>query len=214
MLFIYSGFAINNPQIPVAKQNSPTKKINWKKELIEWSLIFTVIAGLYISGLHTEVIGRLQSLLLYSRVIQPHADESDHLKPAMYDMPLITFSGEQLSLSQFKNKTIFLNFWATWCPPCIAEMPNIQSLFDDIASDSIIFVMVSLDEDKEKARKFIQKKEYTFPVYLLAGRQPGVYNSTTIPTTYIISPDGEIVSEHRGMALYNTAGFKNFLLSL
>lgn len=80
-------------------------------------------------------------------------------------------------------------------------MPNIQKLYTDFQdAEDIVFVMLSLDEDPEKARAFMERKEFTMPVYFLAGRQPGVYNSTIVPTTYVISPDGYIVTEKRGMA--------------
>jgi thiol-disulfide isomerase/thioredoxin len=118
-----------------------------------------------------------------------------------------------MTLEEFKGKTIFLNFWATWCPPCIAEMPNIQALYESVHSDSIEFVMVSLDEDHQKARDYLNRKEYNFPVYFLNGRKPGTYSSSVVPTTYVISPDGKIVTERRGMANYNTSGFKDFLRS-
>lgn len=130
-------------------------------------------------------------------------------------MPLVSIEGERGSLKDFEGKTIFLNFWATWCPPCIAEMPNIQALYEDLSDDEdIVFVMLSLDEDHDKARAFMERKEFTMPVYFLIGRQPGVYNSTVVPTTYVISRSGDIVVEKRGMAKYNTTSFKEFLLSL
>lgn len=191
-------------------------KARFKRELIEWGIILGVIGVLYFTGLHTEVIGTLQRGLLATRIIQPdiELDESKFV-PARYEMPLITIDGQRTSLKEFEGKTIFLNFWATWCPPCIAEMPNIQALYEDLENqEDIVFVMLSLDEDQEKARAFLERKEFTLPVYFLTGRQPGVYNSTVVPTTYIISPEGYIVSEKRGMAQYNTTAFKEFLLSL
>ncbi len=134
-------------------------------------------------------------------------------RTANYNLPLLSLDGDESKLEEFEGKTIFLNFWATWCPPCIAEMPNIQALYESIENDSIQFVMVSLDKDHQKARNYLERKEYTFPVYFLNGRKPGTYNSTVVPTTYVISPDGKIVTERRGMADYNTSGFKEFLRS-
>lgn len=130
-------------------------------------------------------------------------------------MPLLTLNGDRTSLKEFEGKTIFLNFWATWCPPCIAEMPNIQALYEELSNNpEIVFVMLSLDEDHEKARSFLERKELSLPVYFLQGRKPGSYDSSVVPTTYIISPEGNIVIEKRGMAKYDTDEFRNFLLSL
>lgn len=194
---------------------SEIKKKPFKRDLIEWAVILGIIATLYLTGWHTEIIGNLQRVLLWTGVMTPDTEmEANQVRDAQFDMPLLTLAGERTTLQQFKGETIFLNFWATWCPPCIAEMPNIQALYDEVQSDSIHFVMVSLDEDPQKATNFIERKGYTFPVYFLTGRKPGVYNSTVVPTTYIISPEGKIVSERRGMANYHTSAFKEFLLSL
>jgi thiol-disulfide isomerase/thioredoxin len=194
---------------------TPTeKKSSFKKEAIEWGVLLTIIASLYLTGLHVPMIGTLQRALLWTGLMTPDTELSEsEYRSANYNLPLLSLNDEVSTLSEYKGKTIFLNFWATWCPPCIAEMPNIQSLYEDVNSDRIQFVMVSLDEDHQKARNYLERKEYTFPVFFLNGRKPGTYNSSVVPTTYIISPDGEIVSERRGMANYNTSTFKEFLRS-
>tara|TARA_R110002124_G_scaffold287092_2_gene470423 strand:+ start:6040 stop:6651 length:612 start_codon:yes stop_codon:yes gene_type:complete len=198
----------------MTQKTNTEKKPAFKKELIEWGLILGVIATLYFTGLHVPVIGNLQRVLLWTGLMSPDTELNEKdIKSANYNLPLLTISGDELSMQEFRGKTIFLNFWATWCPPCIAEMPNIQALYEEVKSDSIQFVMVSLDEDHQKAKDFIDRKKYSFPVYFLNGRKPGAYNSTVVPTTYVISPDGNIVTERRGMANYNTSGFKEFLRS-
>lgn len=199
--------------------NTPSKeeKTNsFKKALREWGVILGIFGILYFTGLHTEVIGGLQRVLLSTGILRPSTElNPSEFKKANFNMPLISIDGDRTSLKEFEGKTIFLNFWATWCPPCIAEMPNIQGLYEELSEENnIVFVMLSLDEDHEKARAFLERKKLTLPVYFLIGRQPGVYNSTVVPTTYIISPEGNIVVEKRGMAKYNTSGFKEFLLSL
>lgn len=196
------------------KQSSKKKKSSLKRDFIEWGLILGVAGTLYLTGLHTEVIGGMQRVLLWTGFMTPDIELADEeTKTAQYNMPLQTLDGQYISLQDFQGKTIFLNFWATWCPPCIAEMPNIQQLYEDVKSDQIAFVMVSLDEQTQVAQAFIDRKEFTFPVYFLTGSKPGIYDSSVVPTTYIISPDGRIVSERRGMANYNTPAFKKFIRS-
>lgn len=187
-----------------------------KREVVEIAVFLSIAGFLYAMGWHTEVIGTLQRGILATGIFRPNVsvEETDFIK-AEFNMPLITLAGNRTNLRDFEGKTIFLNFWATWCPPCIAEMPNIQKLYTDFQdAEDIVFVMLSLDEDPEKARAFMERKEFTMPVYFLAGRQPGVYNSTVVPTTYVISPDGYIVTEKRGMANYNTTSFREFLSGL
>jgi hypothetical protein len=74
--------------------------------------------------------------------------------------------------------------------------------------------MISLDDSFEKAKNFVQRKEFDFPIYQLASPLPKVYESSAIPTTYVISPQGEIVVAKSGMAKYNTRKFKDFLREL
>ena len=166
---------------------------------------------MYATGYHTEVIGKLQSALLYTGILQPDTNESiAHGTQADYNMPLLTIDGNQTSLSEFEGKTIFMNFWATWCPPCIAEMPNIQQLYDGLENKDIVFVMASLDQDPQKAWDFVVRKGFTFPVYSVIAKPP-VYDASVVPTTYVISPQGEIVMKHQGMAKYDTDSFREFL---
>lgn len=198
------------------KDNSTSHKPSaFKKELLQWGVIFLIGAVLYGTGYHAEVIGKLQSVVLYTGLFQPDAEESVmHGNNADYSMQLMTLDGTPVSFSDFKGKTIFLNFWATWCPPCIAEMPNIQNLYDDIGGeDDIVFVLVSLDNDPQKAKDFVGRKEFTFPVYS-AITKPRIYDTSIVPTTYVISPKGEIMLKHQGMAKYDTESFKNFLKSV
>ncbi len=192
------------------------KKRSLKRELMEWGGIVAVFAILYFTGLHTEVIGGLQRMLLATKIITPNTElAEDKIVDARYNLPLVTIDEELFDFSTLKGKTIFMNFWATWCPPCIAEMPNIQSLYDDIGdNENIAFVMVSLDEDWDVARAFMKRKKLDMPVYFLTGPKPGIYDSSVVPTTYVISPEGKIVTKRQGMANYNTTKFKNFLLEL
>lgn len=196
-------------------EDAKSKKSTLKKELIQWGFIFVIGAGLYATGYHTEVIGKIQSVLLYTGILQPDTNESVmHGQQADYNMPLLTLDGDRTFLSEFEGKTIFMNLWATWCPPCIAEMPNIQRLYDDMKDhENIVFVMASLDEDPQKAKDFVDRKGFTFPVYKVLSK-PRVYDSSVVPTTYVISPDGNIMMEHRGMAKYDTDSFKEFLIAI
>lgn len=197
------------------KEKDP-KKFSWRKELAQWGAILLVGATLYATGLHTEVIGKLQSVVLYTGIFQPDVEDEypAAFNRANYNLNLIPFNDENITLERFRGKTIFLNIWATWCPPCIAEMPNIQKLYDSVNSDNITFVMLSLDEDPSKAKDFIARKAFTFPVYTLGSAIPRVFSSPVVPTTFVVSPDGRIVLKHEGMAKYNTDEFRAFLTGL
>lgn len=185
-----------------------------KKEIIEWGLLITVASALYFSGQHTEVLGFVQRAILATGLLQPDQIPKDQQTSAAYDFELRDINGESVDFSTFKGKTVFLNFWATWCPPCIAEMPDIHDLYNKVQNEDIVFVMLSQDKDFQKAIDYIKKKEYDFPVYSLNSRLPQVYHSQSIPTTFVISPKGKIVSKRSGMAKYDTEKFRDFLTQL
>jgi len=194
------------------KSTSKAGKI--KRELIEWGILLGIIGVLYLTGWHTEVIGRMQQVLLWTGVMQPQTElPEEERKRIRYDMPLLSLDGSRTDLDVFSGKVIFLNFWATWCAPCIAEMPSIQQLYDELDEEAdIVFLLVSLDDSMDVVRKFIKRKEFTFPVYMLAGSRPAELRSGVVPTTFVISRTGIIVAKREGMAKYHTDHFKQFLI--
>jgi len=109
------------------------------------------------------------------------------------------FNGKTVSLHSLKGKLVFLNLWATWCPPCQKEMPTIEKLYKKMDSKKFAILAVATPtpprETKEKIISFIKKNGYTFPVLIDEnGTVNGIYGSGSIPTTWIIAPDGTIVA--------------------
>ena len=136
-----------------------------------------------------------------------------NLTKADLNLKLIDAEGKTRSLEEFKGKVIFLNFWATWCPPCIAEMPSIDKLHEEMG-DEVAFVMLSFDDDFEKAKAFDKRKGYDLPIYAPASDLPAMYQSSSLPTTYVIDSRGNLALTHKGMADYDNVEFKNFLKGL
>lgn len=188
--------------------------MNLRKEVKEWGVFVVIIATLYLTGLHTNVAAFAQRMVLSAGFITPNIDLPEEDKADIdYNFKLQDMEGNIISLESFRNKVIFINEWATWCAPCIAEMPGIQSLYDEMKDKKdLVFVMLSLDTKPGKISKFIDKKGYTFPVYVAASQVPDVLRSPSIPTTFVVSKTGKIVSKKVGMAKYDTKKFKNFLL--
>ncbi len=120
--------------------------------------------------------------------------------------------GNQQSFASLKGEVIFLNYWATWCPPCIAEMPNIQALYDKMG-DRVRFVLLS-SESPEVIREFMKKNDYRLPVYRSFGNPRPIFHSRAIPTTYVIAPDGRIVVKKTGSARWDSERFVALLESL
>lgn len=116
---------------------------------------------------------------------------------------------EELMLENFKGKPLFVNFWATWCPPCVAEMPSIQRLYDEY-KDEVAFILIS-NEDAGVISKFIEKNEYTMPVYSLLSNVPAVFETSTIPSTYLVAPSGRLLISKTGAAKWDAPKIKKML---
>lgn len=189
-----------------------------KKHLIEWGVLIAIIAVLYATGLHTPIIGTLQKGLLATGLIKPEIPESTVTAGYPDAHPGFYFAdenGRTQSLDLYRGKVIFLNVWATWCPPCIAEMPSIQALYDSVhENDDIVFLLVSIDEEFRLAEQFMINQELNMPIVHFRGKAPGVYDSGVVPTTYVISKDGKLMMEKQGFAKYDTPEFEEFLIEL
>jgi thiol-disulfide isomerase/thioredoxin len=144
------------------------KKKNTKKTWIQYGIFAVVAITLYATGMHTEVIGFAQRGLLATGLMNPDVEEiaqvqnnenngematTSGLTKADFNLKLIDKEGNTKSLEEFKGKVIFMNMWATWCPPCIAEMPSIDQLHEEMGGE-VAFVMLSLDKNFEKAKAF------------------------------------------------------------
>ena len=131
------------------------------------------------------------------------------------DFTVPTWGQGDFTLSDHKGKIIVLDFWATWCPPCIAEMPSIDKLAATLPEEAdVVFLMVSLDDNPADARRFMERKGFDLPFHFLRMRDRGTYSISQIPTTYVISPDGRVVYERTGLARYDTPRFRRFLEGL
>jgi len=122
-----------------------------------------------------------------------------------YDFTLSTFSGQSITLSDLRGKIVVLNFWASWCGPCQAEMPEFQALQNDILSGTIsdvVILSVNLTdgerETADSASKFLKDNGYSFSVVSDPGSAAYLYQISSIPQTYVITKDGIIADKILG----------------
>ncbi|HOV74715.1 MAG TPA: TlpA disulfide reductase family protein [Candidatus Hydrogenedentes bacterium] len=132
----------------------------------------------------------------------------DYYAWSVYDL-----DGREVPMASFRGKTLFLNFWATWCMPCRSEMPSVQRLYDAAKDKGVAFAFVSREE-AETVRTFMKAEGYTLPVYLAKERPPAFMAITGIPATMIFAPDGQLAFRHTGAAAWDTPKTLEFLAKL
>lgn len=122
------------------------------------------------------------------------------------DFELNTLRGEKLQLSKLRGKKVILNFWATWCPPCREEMPEMQKFNDDFKEEvEIVAVNLTESENKEaNVAEYIDKYQYTYPIPLdKKAKVRSAYTIIAVPTTYFINQEGKITKIHPGPMDYD-----------
>lgn len=190
------------------------KKVS-RRDIIELAVIVTIFAVIYFTGSQAEVFGRVQQVVLKTGVMNVGELDDEAKLTADYNMKLVDTNGNILDLQTLKGKTIFMNYWATWCAPCVAEMPSIDGLYEKVGEDpNIVFLMISEDKKMSTARGWVKRKGFSFPIYKLASPIADVYETGVVPTTFVISPEGKIVVAKTGMANYNSRRFVKLMKKL
>ena len=166
--------------------------------LKNWLVCLTVVLGAIVIGtfvfqdenlkdIKTERQNKKKESILELGVLAP-------------EFQLTTLSGEKRSLSDYRGQFVLINFWATWCSACNEEIKYIQKAYQDMESEQLTFLTISLDHNRRALEYFIQKNGYTMPVLYSQQKVIDDYKSHIIPATYLIDPEGKIV--------YRKLGFK------
>ena len=122
-----------------------------------------------------------------TRIFSLEIDKEDQIHLTDYDWRLQGVDGEQINMESFKNKVVLVNFWATWCPPCVAEMPSMKALYEDYKK-KVTFLFIT-NENWNTVSNFYTKNAYNFPTYNQVTSTPKELENSTIPATFVLSKD-------------------------
>lgn len=188
---------------------------NWwqyvKSNLINGLFIIALLIVIFNPGAKALVIKGLMQVGFF----RPDIAETEENHEAAADATFTNASGTDINITSLKGKVVFLNFWASWCPPCIAEMPGISELHKEfINRANVVFVMVDADGDLHKSTAFMKTRDYNLPLYISASQSASGLFTGTLPSTLIIDKKGKIVFRNTGAANYNTRQFRDFINKL
>lgn len=173
---------------------------------IDKSKIKNIIFLLVIAVLIIPQTRKPIQVLLHKAIafVKPVSINDEKLtKIAHYNWQLTDKNNAVFNFEDAKGKVILINFWATWCPPCIAEMPSMQALYNDY-SDKVLFLFVTNDWFSE-ITPFLEKNKYSFEVYRPKTDYPEFFNISTIPRTFLIDKQGNVIIDESGAANWNSS---------
>lgn len=165
------------------------------------NLIFLLVVALLIipqTRLPIQVLLN-KGLALFSPSV---IDSEDRKTLDNYNWQLEDSEGNTFDYASTKGKVVLINFWATWCPPCIAEMPGLEKLYNDY-KDKVIFLFVS-NEDNEKVSRFLTKNNYSFKVHKPVTKYLEAFDVSSIPRTFLIDKKGNIIIDKTGASNWNS----------
>ncbi|WP_211218059.1 TlpA family protein disulfide reductase [Niabella aurantiaca] len=180
-----------------------------------------VTAGLLVLALALFVFPEFKAVvirgLMKVGLFQPRVTATKTTLPeaTAASVQFISATGQTHTPQSLKGKVVFINFWATWCPPCIAEMPAINELYASFKENpGIVFLLVDADQDLPKATAFMKEKQFSLPVSSFRGTVPTSWYSGTLPTTVVLDKAGNLVYQHEGAADFSNKKFRAFLEGL
>ena len=186
--------------------------MEFKKVKLSNLLSIVFIALLVIPQTRTVIQTNLQKLIISISPSPKVMDLEDQVSMPPFDYRVSTLDGIAVNSPVGKGKVTFVNYWATWCPPCIAELPSLEKLYQEYG-DKVTFLFIT-QEDPSVVQRFLDRKGFAIPAVRPLMRTPEALNERSIPTNYIIDKTGKIVLKDQGAANWNSPEVRSILDSL
>lgn len=148
--------------------------------------------------------------LMHTGIFNPEIDKEGSGIPKLsaIDFDFEDAGGSIRNTSSLRGKVVFVNFWASWCPPCRAEFPSIETLYSKFGNNpDIFFLVINEDSDLSAASAYLKEQKFSVPFFTSKGNVPGTIYTGTLPTTLILDKKGEVRFRHEGFANYGSEEF-------
>jgi len=161
--------------------------------------------------MHKKITPLLFSLLIFSG--STFAVSTGEIAPSCLSNNF--YNDQALDISSYKGKVIYLDFWASWCPPCKLSFPSLNKLHTELQSQGVEIIAINLDEEKIDAESFLKQTPVNFYIsYDKEGNCPKAYNVMAMPSSYVIDKEGIVREIHLGFDKDNLKDIRNSILTL
>ncbi len=197
---------MNNKE--VSKEKPPVNKV-WqyiKKNGVTMLMVGFIVVMFVSPDAKSFVLRQLMATGIFNASIDnKSADKSDH---ANIDFEFSDEKGSIQNTSSLRGKVVFINFWASWCPPCRAEFPSIETLYSKFKDNpDVFFLTINQDNDLATGRAYLNKEHFSVPLFTTNGNVPREIYSGALPTTVVLDKDGTIRYHNTGFANYASSKF-------
>ena len=122
-----------------------------------------------------------------------------HAKPVDFSLPGL--DGQQYQLSDYRGKWVLVNFWATWCPPCLEEMPDLEIFHNKHKNDKAVVLGINMEDiSQPQLKKFVEQQFVSYPILIMNRQSKLPFGRVQgLPTSFLIAPDGSIVARQVGV---------------
>jgi thiol-disulfide isomerase/thioredoxin len=174
---------------------------------VAWWLLPGPFAHGVITGLLSALVVLVGALLAFSRLMRKRLGARLEPPPLPagvwdYDMTVTDLAGREVSFDELGGRVLVLNFWATWCAPCVAEMPSLERLREATEDLDVVFACIT-SEATDAVERFLAKRELGLPVYLLRGDVPDAFRTRGVPATFVLDRSGMVAMRHVGAAAWD-----------
>jgi thiol-disulfide isomerase/thioredoxin len=187
------------------------KKLLTTANIFNGALIILFLAMIFVPSAKAL----LQQGLMKIGFLSPHRTSAGPPLKTTSGIKFRDTEGKVVDLGNLKGKIVFLNFWASWCPPCIAEIPAINKLYEKFKDDAdVVFILADADGNLIKSQKFMDGKKFRLPIYAVASQIPEALYQGSLPTTVVFDKQGHIAYNEIGAANYGDPRFIEFINKL
>lgn len=196
---------LNNKE--VSKKKPPANKSQYIKKNAFTILMIIAVGILIVSpDAKSFVLRQLMTTGLFNASIDKK--DAGTASQVNTDFDFVDEKGNVHNTSSLRGKVVFINFWASWCPPCRAEFPSIETLYTQFKENpDIFFLTINEDNDPAMGKAYLNKELFSIPMYQSNGNVPTEVFSGSLPTTVVLDKNGKIRLHHTGLANYASAKF-------